>query len=273
MIELTIGIFTCDAYKDLWEANVNLLLKNFPNLDGIHIIFVTDKEPSLIPKNMQNYRIIWNENQSDFLSKLSTFLNCCPTDYFLFLLDDYFFTKRISAKTMEFLFSFVKEFKINYLKLNIKSRLRLAKHFFYKEKEFAFLKTNKAYAIDLYPSIWNKKFVEKTIEIWPFNERTIWDYEGKIYKLANIINLSSCYCYCEKDFYFEDVVRKGKILRKADRVLRKKYNCDLTRGRKVMSRTEYALDKIVPFLSRLMPEKLKKKIKSKQEKKGRHFYS
>ena len=82
MCELTIAIFTCDAYRDLWEANVNLLEKNFPNDQGFEVIFVTDKKPSHVPVNMLKYKIIWNDNPNDYLDKLSIFLKKCSTEYF-----------------------------------------------------------------------------------------------------------------------------------------------------------------------------------------------
>lgn len=43
MGKFTIGIFTCDAYRDLWEINVKLLTENFPMKDSFNIVFVTDK--------------------------------------------------------------------------------------------------------------------------------------------------------------------------------------------------------------------------------------
>lgn len=273
MKRLTIGIFTCDAYKDLWETNVKLLKKNFPLELGFDVVFVTDKRPSKTSENMAGYQFIWNDNPNDFLDKLSVFLKYCKTDYFLFLLDDYFFTRKIEAKTILNFLNFVNCRDVDYLKLNIKSRLRLSKRFIFNKKKFASLRTSKPYSIDLYPSIWNKQFVEETIRKWPFNERTIWNYEGKFYRLGEIIDLSNCYCYCGKDFYFEDVVRKGKIIRKAYKTLLRQYDCDLSINRPLMNRKEYICDKIIPFISRLLPEKIKRKIKDKQEKKGKRFYS
>ena len=163
--------------------------------------------------------------------------------------------------------------KANYLKLNIKSRIRLGKRFFYHGERFSFLKTYKPYAIDLYPGIWNKSFAEETIRKWPFSERTIWDYEGKFDRLSHFMQLNNCYCYCGKKFPFEDVVRKGKILRKAQKILLKQYGYDLSKNRPIMTRNEYFLDKVIPFLSRILPCNLKKRIKIRLERKGKKFYS
>lgn len=274
---ITIFIFTCDAYSGIWDYSIDLFHKNFPKKYSQNLFLVTDKKPDKKYGNFyKGFNVIWPEsnNPIDYIEKLSFALKHCKTEYFLYLLDDYFLAYPISETIIDNFMSFIKKNDANYLKLNIKSKNRLDKLVYKtKEEKYYSLKTQIPYAVDLYPSIWKKPFVQATCDNWPFKERTIWDYEGKFHRLGEHMSIRGCFINVKNSFPFEDGVRKGKILRKAYKILLKEYDFNLTTFRPLMTRKEYYKDKIIPFISRKMPLGLKKKLKSRNVKKGKKYYS
>ena len=268
---LTLAVFTCEAYRELWEWNLKLLKANFPLLNQCEVLLVTDRKPSKPFESPTLSKILWPTDPDDFLEKLGLVLANCTSDRFLFLLDDYFFTDPIGEPTLRNLLGFAKETDANYLKTNIKSRIRLGKRMKYDGRSYATLKTKKPYAVDLYPCFWKTEFVRAVIDNWPFEEHSIWDFEGKFNRLSDVMPLEKCFCYCEKDFPFEDVVRKGKIIRHAHKKITADYGVDLTSWRPLMTRWEAFKDKAIPFTSRLIPNRLKSWLKRHVFRKKRYY--
>ena len=267
---ISIAIFTCDDFSDLWETNVFFLKKNFPIKSFEKIILVTDK-PTI--KKIDGIEIIWPTDFPDHLNKLKCLIDKCQTKYFLFTLDDYFFIKQISQEFINSCIKFMTDTDANYLKLNIRHYSKTKTPQISYNMKFYTLRTELPYALDLYPSIWNTKFASETVDKWIFPERTIWHYEGKLYKLNQFMSLNKCYCVKSKNFCFEDVIRKGGLLNHAHSVLYNKFSIDLTKTRRLRTKREDFKNKIDCFISAWTPLFIKSIIKNRLRKKGKKFYS
>ena len=84
---------------------------------------------------------------------------------------------------------------MNYFKLNVQFLNTIGKRIKFSNKKIGALKTAKPYAIDLYPCIWRVSFIKKIMDSWLFDEKSIWDFEGKMHKLNSLVPLEKCY-YC-----------------------------------------------------------------------------
>ena len=77
---------------------------------------------------------------------------------------------------------------------------------------------DKDYRVNLYAGIWKKTFIAQTLpEIGNMNA---WEFEVSLTKVANKIG-AKCAVSHGKEFEILDVVRKGKILRNANKYLKK----------------------------------------------------
>jgi len=272
--KISIAIFTCDAYKDLWKANLFFVRKNFPNCLLEKVFLITDIEPSKddLPQNDNDfYDIIVSESKDkqNFFGKMNPLLQKLNTDYFLFFLDDYFLTRKIDDKLIETIIDFIENKKIDYFKLNLRSKKRCLKSLKFNGVKFYQLNTNIRYAIDLYPSIWRKEFVQQTILKWPYKEQNIWNYEARFNNLKEKMDITNSYCLgSKKDFYFDDMVRKGELIRKSHYSVLKKYKIDLSQTRKVRSIKKEICNNISNYIIVWTPNFLLECYRNRKIKKG-----
>lgn len=82
------------------------------------------------------------------------------------------------------------------------------------------LETKKDYAINLYPGIWKKAFLERTLERIT-EETDVWNYEVSLTRSARKYQVKCAYAK-GNPFPFLDAIRKGKFLHKADSFFEKK---------------------------------------------------
>ena len=270
--KLTVFIFTCDAYKPLWKYAYNFYCSNFPKSYVDNLYFVSDCKPSNESIESIPVTFLWPKNKDDFIEKIELCLSVCKTDYFLFLLNDYFLTYPIKESTIDNYLDFVYKYNCNYLKLNIRTRKRLKHRFKFEGLYYSSIKQYMPYGVDLYPSIWKASFINTICDKWPFEGKTIWDFEGKFYKLGSYFKIDNCFCCRSPVFKFTNVVCRGTIFRDAHRKLKKKYNIDLTSFKPLMSRKMCLFEKMGFFLH-WMPEKLKEHIKARNRKRGKKYYS
>lgn len=267
-MKIDVIVFTCDKYSSLWSYFYSFFNKNFPTEFVDKFYFITDKKPSCSSTIDDSLFIVNDSN--NFFERIDPFLLKSKSDYFLFLLDDYFLTNSINKNVFESLLDFCLKSSADYLKLTITHNNTFYKKKVNGDKNLHLIKTKKEYSVDLYPSIWKKDFILDIKRKWNFNGSTIWDFEGKI----NKVNKSNkCFIYTGREFSFVDVIRKGKLRREAHKVLSSKYGYDLSTQWQLMSKKESVKDKIIPFLSMYSPRFIKEVFKAKGRKKGRSYYS
>jgi hypothetical protein len=252
----------------LWSYNLRYLKQNFPISHVGEIIIVTDKKTNQI---VEGARIVVSNDGNDFVRRFSFAASMCEYDYLLVTLDDYYFVNRINERLFDDLFSLCTSNGMDYLKLRIRTKSFIEKDVAPLRKDIDKINTKIPYSIDLYPGIWKKQFVLKVCDGWKQSDREIWRFEAQLWK-SQECQVSKSFAYTGKEIAFLDVIRKGKLIRKANRRL-KKDGIDLTKSWKLMSVKETMTEDVRNWLGHHLPVTIKKMIKSYMHKRGKTFYS
>jgi hypothetical protein len=114
--DLTIIVFSCDKYQELWAPFFEMFFKRWPSLkttnSQVPIYLVTNAlkhdDPRIISINNQNEKS-WSDNALAVLAAVKT-------KYVLILLEDYFFT-RLDEKRLGDIFNFMKSQDVAYCQI------------------------------------------------------------------------------------------------------------------------------------------------------------
>lgn len=235
-------IFSCDKFSDLWEAHITLLNKYWPNRKCKTYI-VTDKVSS---QKFDNIEIVACGDDTEMSDRVKFICSKIKEEYVLVTLDDYFPDGEFKEEKFESLVEFLKENNGDYLRIfprPKKEKRKKVTEEIYKISEI------ERYSINLYPALWKKDFFYSTVE----QKLNAWEYEVSLSKQFIKLN-GQAYVYPRNKelFPFMDTVRKGKILRKAWKKLKK---LDIYHGnRPIRTRREEAKLAIQTFFSRYTPK-------------------
>ncbi len=258
--KLSLIISSCDAFSDLWDAHYYFLNKNWANRN-LGTFLVTDKKTDKCYDGMQ---IISTGDNDEMPTRLKKALTTITSPYVLLTLDDYFLIKPVEEKDIQEIVSLMEKNSIDYCRLYPINKE--SKRMFKRTKWLYKINLNKEYAVNLYPGIWKTDFLKKTI----YSNVSAWEYEVSLTHSA--INLKAvCTMSRRKDFYILDVVRKGKILHKANRYL-KKHGIQIG-NREIVSRKTEIRYFIFGTFSHILPNRIKKIVKKIMIKMGFKFYS
>lgn len=236
----TILICSCDKFSDLWNEHVRFLHKHWIG-KLCRVVLVTDRDTDIILKDV---KIIVAPSNYDFSKRIAFALDFIETEYVLLTLDDYFLINdtysEIIAKLLEI--SIVRN--IDYLLLyNRRKKSPKCTNLERLEK----IDLEKNYAVTLYPALWKTSFLKKTAG----NNVSAWEYEFSLTQTARIEN-ARCFFSPSGSFEILDVVRKGKVLHKANRYF-KRNGIDIGARGKVSYFTEIKL-KIMDWVSWYVPK-------------------
>ena len=202
--DFAILISSCDNYSDLWHWHVELLKRNW--VGGFPKVYlVTDKETK---ESFENISVLHFEG--DMPARIKKAIEQIPCKYILITLDDYYVIDAAHEEQIASDIDYMSNNRVDYLSLYNR---RYAKGYGYrKQKGMKQIDVTKTYAVNFYPAIWNRDFILFCID----GDLSPWDLEPKLSAKA------VCYdAKCEEDltgcFIILDVIRKGKILRKANK--------------------------------------------------------
>lgn len=259
-------ISTCDNFSDLWEANVKLLNENWKDRNA-ETFLVTDCPREA---DLQEVSLICAGEGTEITQRLKYALENVKTKYILFTLDDYFLTKSIDNSVILKDIQMMEDNNLDYLclfKVSINS-LRREKAQKIKNHKKCYVRNcfEGDYKVILYPGLWRTDFMKKTVE----ETLNAWQYEVALTGMARDLN-AKCAVSNNNEFPFLDVIRKGKILRKANRYFKK--NPIYSSDREIMKATDEAKITIKTFLRNWLPKGLFKSIKRFMIKRGHTYYS
>lgn len=257
---LTMLISSCDKFLDLWDGHIELLNKNWVNRN-FDTYLLTDKETD---KSYENVAIISAGTEKEFSERLAIALEKIKTEYVFITLDDYFLIKPVSNKTISKLLNIMKNEGVDYLRLYHRPKSKKGDEL-QKYPNMYKVIPNNIYSVNLYAGIWKKSFLESTIK----EKKNIWQYEVSLAERAKEYG-ANCMSSHNNEFVILDVVRKGKILRKANRYF-KKYGIYYG-NRQVRTIYEELSLGIKTWTNRLLPNKVKNFIRFIMAKFGYHFY-
>lgn len=251
-------ISTCDKFSDLWEENIRHLKQHWKG-ELPRIILVSD---ATTEKEILGVEIVWFEANMPFRIKQA--LSMIECDYVILTLDDYFLIRDTREEDISGLVKACKQQAIHYLQLYHRRKSNSKNCFSLYDFEDIDLGLN--YAVSLYPAIWDKEFLNFCTR----EDMTPWEFEPKLTKFAREYQ-ANCKFSKKCCFYMLDVVRKGKILHKAQKYF-KKNNVDIG-DRPVISRyTEIKLN-MADAIFAYLPKPIYLSLKSLARKMGYHFFS
>ena len=258
--KLTITIHTCQKFSDLWDSHIYLLNKNWNNRN-IRTLLVTDCKTE---KKYDEVEIISAGDGKEMSDRMKCALDKINTKYVLVTLDDYFPIYKINNESIERLINIMEMEDIDYLRLF--HRPTSHKKFKNYDKIYKVNLDDDQYAINLYVGIWKKSFLEKTIQ----DSLNAWQYEVSLTKIGKKNN-AKCLMSKGNEFRTLDVIRKGKILTKADKYI-KKNNLSIG-NREVMKKKDEFIIEFRTVFKRILPKNITKKLKTFLKKRGFKFYS
>ncbi len=260
MATVSLLISTCDKFSDLWDEHIALLRQHWKGKMW-KTYLVTDKQTN---KEYEGIEIIVAGENKDFPLRIKYAAGYIDTDYILLTLDDYFIINDIYEEKLHYLVDRTYNERIDYLKLYDRRMIDPKKY----ESVYSLSKIDlsKKYAITLYPSIWNKSFLYNSVK----EDSPPWYYEPSLTNYARTAN-ANCQFSHAGTFEILDVVRKGKILRKAYRYFKK--NRIKIGNRPIISIFTETKLVIMDFISWNMPRNLFIILKRILIKFGMTFYS
>lgn len=220
---ITLTIHTCDKFSDIWDASLGLINKNWSDRD-MRTILVTDEKTE---KTFDGIEVFSAGKSTDMPMRTKRIISEIKTEYVFFTLDDYLIIDKVDNEKINKLITIMDQYNIDYLVFGDGHK---TKRLIDKEEQIFELDlfSGEDYIVNLYPSIWRKSFMEKTL-IKPQN---IWDYEVSLTKIAQKENAICCTAK-GKQFTMMDTIRKGKFLHKSYKYL--KQNNLYEGGREVIS--------------------------------------
>lgn len=237
--KLSLVVHSCDKFSDLWDAHFTLLNKNWADRD-IDTFLVTDNATDCAFAGVE---VISAGEGKEITERITAALPKIKTEYVLVTLDDYFDIYPISNQKIENLVEIMEKEKLDYICIFDRPKTTVK----YKDyKDLYEVDLTKDYRVNLYPGIWRKDFMAKTIRE-PLNA---WMYEVSLTPIARELG-ARCVQSKGGEFPILDIVRKGKLLRKANRYLVKH---DLYKGdRPVRTVKEEFILFVITWGNRLLP--------------------
>lgn len=257
---LAVLISSCNKFSDLWKEHIRLYRANWQGV-SIKTYLVTDKETDMV---FDGVEIIVAPFDYDFPMRIKYALKYISAPYVLLTLDDYFTITPIKCANLLYLSNRAEKDHIDYLMLY--DRRKDNPHKFSSIDILEPIDLNKKYAVTLYPAIWNKEFLAKTVK----DDLSPWLYEVSLRRIA-LEEGASCFFSPAGTFRILDVVRKGKVLHKADRYF-KKHGIDIGDRPKISRLTELKLA-IIDRLDWYAPKWFVSMLKKIGRKFGMQFYS
>lgn len=259
--KMTMLILSCELFSDLWDAHVSQLEKYWSDR-GMDTYIVTDKPHET---NYEHVNVISAGEGVEFTDRLKYALEQIDSEYIFITLDDYFLKKDVSNDSIESLVCLMDEQRYDYIRLfkhPVKANGKKIKGY----KKLKDIRTECSYSVNLYSGIWRKDFLYNTLR----ETLSPWVYEVRLHNVAIELG-AKCAVSNNREFVILDVVRKGKILNKANRYFKKH---DIYHGSRPVHTLWYEFKLGVRSWGvRLMPKFVVDAARNFMIKRGHHYYS
>lgn len=254
---------SCDKFSDLWDGQVKQLEAYWPGHPPCAYI-VTDK-PS--DRKFEKVQILAAGENLEWSERLAFALQHVETEYVFFTLDDYFLIDAVPEERIDRFIQLMDEKTYDYIRL-FPRRKNQTEQAIPGYPGLRGLNPDSNYAINLYAGIWRKSFMQKAVQGAPKNA---WQFEVSL-RRSGVKNHAKCaVCMDKKAFPFLDVVRKGKLLRKANRYFKKH---DVYQGSRAVNSFWYEFKLGVRTMGvRYAPQALVKAARAFMIKRGHHYFS
>ena len=259
--KMTMLILSCELFSDLWDAHVHQLEEFWGDRD-MDTYIVTDKPRET---NFEHVKVIAAGEGVEFTDRLKYALEQIKSEYIFITLDDYFLRKKVSNESIELLVDLMDKQNYDYIRLfkrPTKSKGKKVEGY----KKINDIKTERNYSVNLYSGIWRKDFLYSTLR----EALNPWVYEVRLHNVAVELG-AKCAVSNNREFVILDVVRKGKILNKANNYFKKH---DIYHGDRPVHTYWYEFKLGVrTWGARLMPKFAVNAARNFMIKRGHHYFS
>ena len=256
--ELTLMIQTCGKFSDLWEAHMAFLESSWP--DHPEAVLVTDEPTDAVFPGVAVFAAGAGLHMP---GRLAAVLPRIQSDYILLTLDDYFPIYPISTEKITRLVEIMASRQLDYIRLFPDPP---AFRKYPGERGLYQIDLAVDYAVNLYPGIWRRSFLEKTLP----GPQDIWAYEVSLTHTARALN-ARCAMSWGREFPVLDVIRKGKLLRRAARYLGQRGIAP--EGREMVPLGEELRIFVFNTGKKLLPRPAARWVKARLRKRGFSFYT
>ena len=229
-------VSSCDAYSDLWSAAADLMNENFPDRgEGTYLL--TDKPTS---RELNGFSIISVGENTQIPQRLKAAAESIKSEYILITLDDYFLTEKINSALIRDDVAFMKEHSLDFLQLyHMSERFlrRTGAKMIGSSNIYNIDLNTGSYKVNLEPGIWKRTFLADVLDALGDLDISPWQFEVSLQGAAKKIG-AACATSNRREFPYLDVIRKGKILNKANKYF--KSNPIYSSNREIMKRKDEA---------------------------------
>ena len=250
---LVLLVPTCLSFSDIWQASSFFLSKNWPYND---VVVVSDS--GAYPEVGPIHSMVCELDSLDFSGRLLFALKRLDCDYVCLMLDDYFLTKPISKARIDEVLKTMDDHGLDYLHFDKTTGYRK----FQKSSDgsLRFIDPSRVYSINTCPCFWKKGSLERVL----VTGESAWEAEVRFAKRFLTEDMKGGLTM-PSPLPYVDGVRKGKLLPKANRILKRE---GLYSGsRETMPVWKCAFLSIRHFMSVHLPEGLANFIRRKSSNK------
>lgn len=165
--ELSIVVFSCDAYSDLWDGFFDCLTYYWP--DCHYECYLINNHKKYDRKGIN----VINAGEYDWGSRARVSLEMINTKYVLTFLEDYFVCKNIDNNRIIEVLEYVISESVDYYQLDVTDKEDYYRWKNFKENFLYDIPKNRNYWVDTSIAIWNKSFFldllgDKDCSAWEF---------------------------------------------------------------------------------------------------------
>ena len=256
-------ILSCDNFSDLWDGHVKLLERHWSNRN-MKTYIVTECGDET--KHYKNVEILAAGQNTEWSERLAHALELIDVQYVFITLDDYFLIEDVSNEKIQYLVDLMDKEALDYIRLYPRPK-RATRGLVEGTKNINWIDTTEKYSVNLYSSIWRKEFLLAMLK----KKKNAWQFEVCLPKDATQYG-ARCAVSHLNEFVILDVVRKGKLLHKSAKYLRK--HPDLYCGNREVQPWSYEIKLgIKTMVGRHTPKWLYTVIRGTMKKLGFKFVS
>lgn len=214
-------VMSCDAYQDLWTPFFTLFWRHWP--DCPFAVYLGTNHLSFDHPRVTSLR----EGDHEWSLRLRTYLNRIQANYILLLLEDYFFTTRISTADVERCLHSLHRLKGIVLRLYPRPGPDQP---LTGDAAIGRIERNALYRVSTQAAIWNKASLLELLK----DDESIWDFERKGTGRSQA-SPDGFYSTYNAVMSYERVIERGQWFPSAARYFeRQQIGCDFN-SRRVMS--------------------------------------
>lgn len=211
MIPYDVIISTCGKYADLWDPCLRLMEQNWAARKGQTFLLTDDESEYTFPA----VELVAAGKGKELPQRLQILLPRIHTEYVVLTLDDYFLTQPIEEDAIQTLLRYMEKRDLSYMQMYPMPRCYLRAEGAAEDPEepgyyLWDLKQPGDYRVCLTPGIWRKDFLAQTVT----QVGNVWQFEVGLTHRARELGVSVGTSN-RREFPYLDVIRKGKVLRKA----------------------------------------------------------